>query len=358
MTHNSFWKGRHVLVTGHTGFVGAWLTVTLAELGAEVTGFSLPAEDSSLYSKVEPSLRIQSIEGDIRNPHTMQRALEESNPEIVFHLAAFGFVRECFSDPQRAFTTNVDGTLCLLEAIRRSADVRVLVAASSDKVYLNSDKEKARFSEDAPLGGLDPYSASKTCEDILIQSFFNSYWREGGPSCTILRPSNILGGGDHLISRLIPGMFHSFRLGETPEIRNPNSIRPWQNVMDMIDAYLCAAESASGTGLRIYNVGPEESGLWTVGEIAAFVSGLYGKPYAVSKDRSEKAAPENRYLGLNTEKIRREIGWRPIRKLDDTLREIYEFYMADDGYNTASLCVKQIRNFFLERDGMYGTLER
>ena len=347
MRNNGYWKEKHVLITGHTGFVGCWLTLALTELGAEVTGFALPEEDGSLYSKVKERMPVRSIYGDIRNADEVRSAVMQARPSHVFHLAALAFVKKCYNNPTAAFQTNVGGTLNLMEAVRDCAELKTVSVASSDKVYLNMDIEDARFCETDPLGGLDPYSSSKTCEDLLTQSYFDSYLKSRNVACVILRPSNILGGGDHNVSRLIPSMYDAMCRKEPITIRNANSVRPWQSILDAVDAYLVTAERAVPGQVDIFNVGPEEKP-WTVGKIADYVCSLYGVDMR-SEETEKTGAYEYRYLGLDASKIRKRLGWRPIRSLEDTLRDIFRFYSSDESGDVHQMCRKLLSEYYDER---------
>lgn len=345
-----FWQGKRVLVTGHTGFVGAWLSAELSFLKADVTGFALKEECGSLYGKIKDKLKVRNVYGDLRDAESVKRIVGECNPEVIFHLAAFGFVKECYADPIRAYTTNVTGTLNILQAIRSLEHPCRIIVASSDKVYENNDKGMYLFRESDALGGDDPYSASKACEDILSREFYGSYLADGGHSMHVVRPSNILGGGDHNITRLIPSIYSNLGMGKSPEIRKPCSVRPWQNIFDINDAYLVLAE-AQHEGCSVYNVGPEPDGIRSVGEIADYVSRLYGKD-TVKNAEGVGFVPEKAYLGLSIEKIRVKLGWEPRRTLNQTLDEVYEFYQHDDGQNTYGICMKQIERYFTERGGL------
>ncbi len=337
-------KSKKILVTGHTGFVGTWLCAVLDYLKYDVTGFSLPEETGSLFGKIKDHLKTKSIYGDLRDKEAVRKAVREVRPDIVYHIAAYGFVKECYADPDRAYSTNVQGTLNLLEAIREMDKPCKMIVASSDKVYRNSGMDTYLFKEDDLLGGSDPYSSSKTCEDILAQSYFESYLADRGCAMCIVRPSNILGGGDHNIARLIPSIYHNLGLGKRPEIRNPSSVRPWQNIFDIVDAYITVAEKVN-EGCKIYNVGPEKAGIKSVGEIANYISNLYG----ISPESGDEISPEmkeKQYLGLSIDKIKEELNWKPKRSLEQTLDEIFMFYNNDNNVNTYVLCLTQIKNYY------------
>ncbi len=337
-------KNKKILITGHSGFVGTWLSAVLDYLKCDVTGFSLPEDNGALYGKIKDKLRIDSVYGDLRNKEALEKVVNGVKPDILFHIAAFGFVKECYDDPDRAYSSNVIGTMNLYEAVRKMNKPCRIIVASSDKVYMNSGMDAYLFREEDPLGGADPYSSSKTCEDLLSQSYYDSYLSSKGCAMCVVRPSNILGGGDHNMNRLIPSIYYNLGQGKEPEIRNPNSVRPWQNIFDIVDAYLTLAERVE-EGCWIYNVGPEAEGIKTVGEIASYVSGLYGMKYG-EESAKDSEVKEKGYLGLSIDKIKRELDWKPKRSLDQTLTEIYNFYRGDNGSNTYELCMSQINDYY------------
>jgi len=342
-----FWKGNRVLITGHSGFVGAWICAVFDCFGIDSYGFSLPEENGSIYEKIKSGLSTKCFYGDLRNYEEIATCISSVKPDVVFHIAAFGFVKECFDDPDRAYSSNVQGTLNLFRALRENGFTGRIIVASSDKVYKNSGKDAHLFSEVDPLGGSDPYSSSKTCEDILAQSFFDTYLSHDECALCVVRPSNILGGGDHNMNRLIPSIYYNLSNNRKPEIRNPDSVRPWQSIFDIVDAYLTVAEKID-KGLAIYNVGPEKEGIKTVGEIADYVSSLYGVQTIRNDAEPNKESIEKGYLGLSIDKIKRELGWKPKRTLEQTLKEIYDFYSRDDGKNTYDICMSQIKQYYEE----------
>lgn len=351
----SFWKGKRVLVTGHTGFVGSWLCTVLKNFGADITGFALKEESGSLYERIKIELGINSVYADLRNIDDVRQCIQQVKPDTIFHIAAVAFLKDCFLDPERAYTSNVNGTINLFQAINEYGEKCRIVVASSDKVYRNVNQKMYLFKEEDPLGGSDTYSASKTCEDIIAQSFFDSYLFNKSMSLCIVRPSNIIGGGDGSTTRLIPSLYFNFSHGLEPEIRNPDSVRPWQNILDIVDAYLTLAEYCE-EGCSIFNVGPELDGIKTVGEIVEYVRRLYRKKEKVaikdiSFDSDEKMYSSNQvkekiYLGLSIDKIKKDVGWSPKRTLEESLDEIYEFYELDKEENIYRICQKQIERYY------------
>lgn len=339
-------QNKKILVTGHTGFVGAWLCLVLAHFGCDITGFSLPEEKGSLYEKVKKKLGIKSYYGNLCDKGCITEFVNNLKPDIVFHIAAFGFIKECMENPERAFSSNVQGTLNLFEAIKKTEKPCRIIVASSDKVYQNPDLDNCLFTEEDSLGGLDPYSASKTCEDLLVRGYFDSYLTKQNCALSVMRPSNILGGGDHNMNRLIPSIYYNFSKGKLPEIKNPDSVRPWQNILDMVDAYITVAKIFE-SGCHVYNVGPEPEGIKSVGEIVSYVSQFYGKECGISKTK-KSSLREMKYLGLSIDKIKNELNWKPKRSLEQTLKEVYYFYNNDDGETTYDLCMSQIEEYYNE----------
>lgn len=347
-----FWNGRKVLVTGHTGYVGAWLCTVLDYFGADITGFSLREEEKSLYSKIHYGIKVNNYYGDLRNPIEIEKCICETKPEIVFHLAAYSFIKKCLENPQIAFETNVMGTLNLFEAIKKNPHVNKIIVASSDKVYKNNDKEVYLFKEEDSLGGIDTYSCSKTMEDLLAQSYYETYFKSKDISMVILRPSNILGGGDHNTSRLIPYILTELINKRTPKIRNPKAVRPWQHILDMTDAYiriggLCTQEA----GIYIYNVGPQKKELLTVEEIVKIIMGFCNiiDDFTLEKNENRLIEAERNYLGLSIEKIKLEEGWLPAKNIKETLFDAYTFEKYKDQSNEIQLCKQQIEDYYLNK---------
>lgn len=344
----NFYKDKKVLVTGHTGFVGAWLCMVLDCLGAEIIGFSLKEEKNSLYEKIKNDLSIKNYYGDLRNREEIRECIDKNQPDILFHLAAFGFVHECENDPYMAFSSNIMGTVNLLDAVRESTSINDIVIASSDKVYRNDDMAVLLFKEKDSLGGIDPYSCSKTCEDLIAQSYFETYLKDQGKSVTILRPSNIVGGGDHNESRLIPSIISGIENNKKIAIRNPEAVRPWQYILDAVDAYvLMAVKAWNARAVQIYNIGPTPENIRSVGEIVKILSMSAAEAENIyCPDSHSQSLLEKRYLGLDIEKIKVETGWLPRKKIEETMHDTYNFYKERDYQNSYDLCRKYIKTYY------------
>lgn len=345
-----FFKDKRVLVTGHTGFVGAWLCAVLDYFGAETIGFSWREEKGSLYEKIKDDIKVKNYYGDLRSETEIKECMEQNKPDIIFHLAAYGFIQDCKKNPYTAFSSNVMGTVNLLEAVKDSPSVKTIVLASSDKVYRNDDITTRLFEEEDALGGVDPYSCSKTCEDLIAQSYYETYLREQNKSMVILRPSNIIGGGDHNMTRLIPSIIESVINGKEMEIRNPNAIRPWQYILDAIDAYMVSAMKIwDASSVQIWNVGPTQENITSVGEIAQILGDMTGENKIIFTDNPKSHLKlEKKYLGLNINKIKDELDWKPCKNLEETLRDTYNFYKECEEIDSYRLCQKYIEAFYRE----------
>lgn len=344
-----FFKDKKVLITGHTGFVGTWMCMVLKRYGADIAGISLPPEKKSLYREAEEELHMKSYICDLRELEPVQQLLHEIKPDIVIHLAAFGFVKECVSDPIRTFSSNVMGTVHLLEASRTVSTIKSILVVSSDKVYENKSCENKRlFTESDSLGGIDIYSSSKTCEDIVAQSYYDSYLRKSGISCNIVRPGNILGGGDYIESRLIPSLLHGFAEHKPIEIRNRNAIRPWQNIFDAIDAYLTVIYKTwnDNDSVGIYNVGPDMCDQLTVGEISDYLGKKFEYENKYTEQEMESSVKEAAYLGVSIGKISQEFGWRPRKTITDTLDEIFYFWEKSKKNNVYEICMELVDSYY------------
>lgn len=310
---NDFYKGRRVLVTGHTGFKGSWLSAILLMAGAEVTGYSLePPTEPSLFELAGMKGRMNSVVGDVRDlPHLLQ-VFEEVQPEIVFHLAAQPIVRESYRDPVGTYETNVMGTVNILEAVRRTESVRSFLNVTTDKVYENREWAWG-YREIDPLDGYDPYSNSKSCSELVTHSYKKSFFTDGRCRVSTARAGNVIGGGDFAADRIIPDCIRAAEKKEPIIVRNPFSTRPYQHVLEPLSAYLLIAERQYGEPEKegYYNVGPEDKDCVTTGELADIFCAAWGEGmHWINK--SDGGPHEANFLKLDCSKIRAELGWRPV----------------------------------------------
>lgn len=324
----AFWRGRRVFLTGHTGFKGSWLALWLAELGADVVGFSdgVPTEPS-LYRVASVGETLTSVTGDVRDRGALVRAVAEHRPEVVFHLAAQPLVRASYDDPATTFETNVLGTVNLLEAVRACDDVRVVVNVTTDKVYANDETGDA-YREDEPLGGRDPYSASKAASELVTAAYRSSFFA-GGPAVATARAGNVIGGGDWAPDRLVPDLLNGALARQPVVVRNPSAVRPWQHVLNASAGYLLLAERLHDDPALAgaWNFGPGEEDARPVSWIVERLAELWGEPIATLAP--DGAQPhEARTLRLDSSRAREQLGWRPLWDLDRALASIVDWYRA------------------------------
>jgi CDP-glucose 4,6-dehydratase len=326
---SAFWSGRKVLVTGHTGFKGGWLSLWLQEAGASVTGFSLgPPSDPSLFEMARVGDGMRSIIGDLRDPAAVEAVLETAQPEVVFHLAAQSLVRRSYASPVETYATNVMGTLHLLEGIRHTPNVRAVVVVTTDKCYENREWPWPYRETDA-MGGWDPYSSSKGAAELLCASYRRSFFHEGGRvALATARAGNVIGGGDYAADRLLPDLVRGALAGSPIVVRNPAAVRPWQHVLDSLSGYMLLARALLEEGqvwAEGWNFGPSEDDGLTVAAVAdGFVRG-WGKGAAWVLD--DGANPhEAQVLRLDSSKARARLGWRPRWNAGDALRRTIDWY--------------------------------
>jgi CDP-glucose 4,6-dehydratase len=328
------WRGRRVLVTGHTGFVGGWLTAWLDLLGAEVSGYSLaPPTQPSFFDTTHLAARLaRHVVGDVNDRGALARAVAESRPQVVFHLAAQPLVRESYREPAATFMTNVIGTVNVLEACRVVPGIERLVAYTTDKVYRNDQSGRA-FAEDERLGGNEPYSASKAGAEMALAAYWDSYFRrdERLPTLSIVRAGNIIGGGDWASERLFPDAMRAFASGAPLVLRQPNATRPWQHVLDAVRATLVLAErdeprSATAAGIA-WNFGPATGEVHPVAGVANEAVAAWGAGASWREERDERI-PESRALVLASGKAERELGWRARWQLRRAVAESVAWYRA------------------------------
>ena len=333
-----------VFLTGHTGFKGAWLSIVLTEAGHEVVGYSLDPEPQALFEIADIAQRVSGdYRADVRNAAAVSRAVSESRPDLVVHMAAQPLVRESYSDPRHTIETNVMGTLAVLEAIKASSSVSAAVLITTDKVYRNVT-QRAGYVESDALGGHDPYSSSKAMADLLIQSWVSSF---PGVPTAVARAGNVIGGGDVCKDRLMPDLIRGFSARQPVQIRYPSAVRPWQHVMDCLQGYLDLSNALLDgrvTGDE-WNFGPEEGSFRTVAEIADLTTELWGgdsRWIDVSGDHPHEAE----LLALDASKARSELGWNDRLSYHDAVSWTVEWYQAvEAGTSPLDATLAQVREY-------------
>lgn len=306
-----FYKNKRVFVTGHTGFKGSWMCTILCMAGAEVVGYALPPDELSLCRIIDLEKQIDSISGDIRDLDHLWAAFERTQPEIVFHLAAQPIVREGYKDPVGTYSTNVMGTVHILECIRRAGCVKSFLNVTTDKVYENRQWPWG-YRETDRLNGFDPYANSKSCSELVTDSYRRSFFPDGSVAISTVRAGNVIGGGDFAKDRIIPDCIRSVQKGEAIQLRNPKSVRPYQHVLDPLAAYLLIAQRQyEDPGLSdSYNVGPDSEDCLTTGKLTDLFCKAWGEP--ARWERVGQGGPhEDKILKLDCSKIQDVLGWRP-----------------------------------------------
>jgi len=348
-----FWKNKKVLITGHTGFKGAWLSLWLQDLGAKVIGISLDSPTTpSLYEQANVAKGMISLRQDIRNGEAIKQLFQQHKPEIVFHLAAQPLVRLSYREPVETYEINVMGTLHVLEGIRSVDSVRSAVMITTDKCYQNKEWVWG-YRETDTLGGHDPYSSSKGAAELLISSYRNSYfpqdkYSEHKTAIASARAGNVIGGGDWAEDRLIPDIIKAFKNNEKVIIRNPKSTRPWQHVLEPLSGYLKLAEQLEKNGdqyAEAWNFGPAEIDARPVQWIVEKMAKLWGENANWINDKSEHPHEAN-YLKLDCSKAHMKLNWYPRWDLSETLLRIVEWHKLKDAHNNyRKLCLTQINDY-------------
>ncbi len=345
--NQDFWRGRRVLVTGHSGFKGAWLSFWLARMGAIVGGVSLPpSTDPNLFILLglEPSVENNWL--DIRDEQSVLGVFERFQPEVVLHLAAQALVRPSYSAPMETFSTNIIGTLHVLDSARKTSSVRSIVAVTTDKVYQNHEKGLA-FEESDPLGGHDPYSASKAGAEMVISSYRKSFFHAAGIGLASARAGNVIGGGDWSLDRILPDAVRAWSTGQPLVVRNPRATRPWQHVLEPIAGYLCLAEYifAQPESAQDFNFGPDPYDVATVKEVVAQAQKSFGcgdiEWGSVSDGLHEAQA-----LTLDNTKAKRLLGIHPTWNLETAVDRTMNWYrLQNSGHSAVDLCEKDLHAY-------------
>jgi CDP-glucose 4,6-dehydratase len=330
---SDFWKNKKVLLTGHTGFKGSWLSIWLKKLGVELIGFSkdIPTEPS-LFELAKVSEDMTSIIGDIRDFSVIQKIIQENQPEIIIHMAAQALVRKSYEDPLNTFSTNIMGTANLLESLKQSKKTRVVINVTSDKCYKNNGEENI-FSENSPMGGYDPYSSSKGCSELITSAFKNSFYNSKEfdlhkLSLSTVRAGNVIGGGDWAKDRLIPDIINSIIKKIPTQIRNTESVRPWQFVLEPLQGYLILAEKMWKEGNEFsgaWNFGPDNEGCKSVKWILEKISKNFDNTWTWEND-AKKNPHEASILKLDCNKAKKRLNWKTKLGIDETLEWTINWY--------------------------------
>jgi CDP-glucose 4,6-dehydratase len=326
----SFWSGRKVFLTGHSGFKGSWLALWLTDLGAEVYGYSLaPCTSPALYDSLGLAARMAGEFADIRDAERLEQSMLAFGPDTVLHLAAQPLVRESYRAPAQTYATNVTGTLNVLEAVRQCETVRAVLVVTSDKCYENREWLWPYREQDA-LGGHDPYSSSKACVELLCASWRESFLRERGVALATARAGNVIGGGDWSVDRLVPDILRAWGAAESVTLRYPGAVRPWQHVLDPLQGYLLLAQALHQQGQEMaqaWNFGPDNEGTATVAEVVQAMAELWPGDARWAIDHAAQPH-EAGLLTLDSSRARGQLGWRPQWDLQQALQQTLEWHRA------------------------------
>lgn len=351
-----FWSGKKVFVTGHTGFKGSWLSLWLQQLGAKVTGYALqPPTNPSLFEVAQVAQGMTSVIGDIRDVAKLHDSMRQASPDIVIHMAAQPLVRRSYVDPVETYSSNVMGTVHLLESVRRIPSVRAVVNVTSDKCYENKEWVWG-YRENEPMGGFDPYSSSKGCAELVTAAYRNSFFNaekysQHQVALATARAGNVIGGGDWAEDRLIPDILRAIQYGQCVNIRNPHATRPWQHVLEPLSGYLTLAEKLFTHGPAFagaFNFGPAEEDAKPVQYIVEQLTQNWGNGAAWHHDGGTHPH-EAHYLKLDCSKARTLLGWRHRWDLSQALQAIIDWHKAhQSNQDLRALCIRQIQNYSIE----------
>lgn len=344
----SFYRGKRILITGHTGFKGAWLCRILLEAGAEITGYALsPSTQPNLYSLAGLEGHLHSVIGDIRDFSRLKAVFQDTRPEIVFHLAAQPIVRDGYRDPVGTYATNVMGTVHILECVRQSHTVQSVVNVTTDKVYQNREWVWG-YRETERLDGYDPYSNSKSCSELISDCYIRSFLADAHIPLSTMRAGNVIGGGDFAPNRIVPDCIRSALAGKSIIVRNPHSVRPYQHVLEPLTAYLLVAKRQMEdlTLAGNYNVGPDECDCVTTGTLAELFCKAWGQGITWTHCGEANAPHEASCLRLDCAKIKSVLGWRPRWHVETAVEKTVEWTRAwIQNKKIDSLMYEQIINY-------------
>ena len=354
---NEFWRNKKVFITGHTGFKGGWLSLWLNDLGANVTGFSLPPSTSpSFFDICSVDNSVKSIIGDVRDYVGLKKSIQDESPDIVFHMAAQALVLDSYKDPIETYETNLMGTVNVLNALRDLPSVKAIINITSDKCYENIEKSLGYVEEDR-MGGFDPYSSSKGCAELITAAYRTSFFNPNAYSehelgVATARSGNVIGGGDWSSNRLIPDLFKSISSNKAITIRNPCSTRPWQHVLDPLSGYLILAEKLFLEGRYFsesWNFGPNSKDVLTVKDVASKFITQWGSNIQIDSEKKSKQLHEANLLSLDCSKAETRLNWSPKINTEFAINMTCDWYKKfnDGGSDMKLLSLEQIRNYQL-----------
>lgn len=351
---NGIYENKKVLITGHTGFKGSWLALLLHQLGADVYGYALdPPTNPSLFKEAGIEQLMTSFIGDIRDFDYLLKVIQKVQPEVVIHMAAQPLVRESYKNPIETYSTNVMGTVNLLEAIRQTLGIKAVVNVTTDKCYENREWHWG-YRENEPMGGYDPYSNSKGCSELVTASFRNSFFNpinyaKHGVALASARAGNVIGGGDWAADRLIPDFIRAISKGEKLLIRSPYAIRPWQHVLEPLSGYLTLAAKLLTDGpafAQAYNFGPDDNDAQNVEWITKTICELWGQNSSYAIDTNPQPHEAN-YLKLDCSKVKAELNWQPRWNISTALQSIVQWNKAWlDKADVREISYQQMKNYF------------
>tara|TARA_S200000501_G_scaffold85996_1_gene78782 strand:+ start:12254 stop:13330 length:1077 start_codon:yes stop_codon:yes gene_type:complete len=328
--NRDFWKGRKVLITGHTGFKGSWLSLWLNSMGANVHGIGLsPTSKHSIFKYARIASLVNSNICDIRDLNKVKQLLNDLNPEIIFHMAAQPLVRYSYLNPIETYETNILGTVNILEASRNCKSLKAIVNITSDKCYENLEIDKG-YKEDEPMGGHDPYSSSKACAELVSAAYRLSFLENDGIAMATARAGNVIGGGDWAQDRLIPDVIHAFEISENVQIRNPDAIRPWQHVLEPLSGYITLAEKLYLEGNKYaegWNFGPNHDDAKSVSWIVDYLCKNWGQGTKWTKQPGEHPH-EAQHLKLDISKAKKLLKWNPSWSITEALSNVIDWHKA------------------------------